>query len=117
MRPDIDIILGWSWISSYDLRFLYPQGRVEGSGARDQVSAPLRPSGGPPDARAGRRGCARRSRGIRVHAAARGMLARGLGCARRPGRPHRQLLPSSLPPRRGAMAACRLGGPWTLWGP
>ena len=28
LGPNLDIILGWDWISSHDLRFLYPDGSV-----------------------------------------------------------------------------------------
>ena len=52
LGPELNIILGWDWISSHDLRFLYPQGGVVGGGPHDLVSAPLRPSSGPPATRA-----------------------------------------------------------------
>jgi hypothetical protein len=42
LGPDLDIILGWDLISSHDLRFLYPQGRVTGTGSHGPLSAPLR---------------------------------------------------------------------------
>ena len=48
LGPELDIILGWDWISSHDLRFLYPQGGVVGGGPQGPISAPLRPSSGPP---------------------------------------------------------------------
>ena len=44
LGPELDIILGWDWISSHDLRFLYPQGRVSGGGLQGYYSAPLRPA-------------------------------------------------------------------------
>ena len=37
----LDIILGWDWISSHDLQFLYPEGTVTGSGATGTLAAPL----------------------------------------------------------------------------
>jgi len=37
----LDIILGWDWISSHDLQFLYPEGTVTGSGAAGTLAAPL----------------------------------------------------------------------------
>ena len=40
LGPELDIILGWDWISSHDLRFLYPQGGVVGEGPHGSVSAP-----------------------------------------------------------------------------
>ena len=52
LGPELDIILGWDWISSHDLRFLYPQGGVVGEGPHGSVSAPLRPFSGPPATRA-----------------------------------------------------------------
>jgi hypothetical protein len=41
LGPDLDIILGWDWISSHDLSFLYQQGRVTGTGptARYQLTS------------------------------------------------------------------------------
>ena len=44
LGPDLDIVLGWDCISSRDLRFLYPQGRVTGVGPQ----GPLVPLFGPP---------------------------------------------------------------------
>ena len=52
LGPELDIILGWDWISSHDLRFLCPQGGVVGEGPHGSVSAPLRPFSGPPATRA-----------------------------------------------------------------
>ena len=52
LGPELDIILGWDWISSHDLRFLYPQGGVGGGGRHGSISAPLRPSAGLPATRA-----------------------------------------------------------------
>ena len=37
----LDIILGWDWISSHDLRFLYPQGAVAGSGPCGTLDAAM----------------------------------------------------------------------------
>ena len=45
LGPGLDIILGWDWISSHDLRFLYPQGAVRGSGLFDALTAPLQATG------------------------------------------------------------------------
>jgi len=44
LGPDIDIILGWDWLSSHDLQFLYPQGCVSGAGPQGPLSALLRPA-------------------------------------------------------------------------
>ena len=44
----LDIILGWGWISSHDLQFLYPEGTVTRSGATGTLAAPLL-SVAPPD--------------------------------------------------------------------
>jgi transposase InsO family protein len=44
LGPELDIILGWDWLSSHDLRFLYPQGCVVGGGAQGSLSVPLRPA-------------------------------------------------------------------------
>ena len=44
LGPEIDIILGWDWLSSHDLRFLYPQGCVTGVGPQGGLSVPLRPT-------------------------------------------------------------------------
>ena len=52
LGAELDIILGWDWISSHDLRFLYPQGGVVGGGPHSSVSAPLRSFSGPPATRA-----------------------------------------------------------------
>ncbi len=43
--PGLDIILGWDWISSHDLRFLYPQGAMRGFGLFDALAAPLQTTG------------------------------------------------------------------------
>ena len=53
LGPGLDIILGWDWISSHDLRFLYPQGDIVGSGLHGSLSAPLQrvPSPGSAQAR------------------------------------------------------------------
>ena len=32
LGPELNIILGWDWISSHDLRFLYTQGGAVGGG-------------------------------------------------------------------------------------
>ncbi len=45
LGPRLDIILGWDWISSHDLRFLYPQGAVRESGFFDALAAPLQTTG------------------------------------------------------------------------
>jgi len=37
----LDIILGWDWISSHDLRFLYPQGIITGASGPDLLEATL----------------------------------------------------------------------------
>jgi hypothetical protein len=51
LGPELDIILGWDWLSSHDLRFLYPQGCVSGGGPQGALSAPLRPTAlAPPQA-------------------------------------------------------------------
>ena len=42
LGPDLDIILGGDWLSSHDLRFLYPQGLVSGAGPQGALSVPLR---------------------------------------------------------------------------
>ena len=42
LSPGLDIILGWDWISSHDLQFLYPQGTVSGTGFSGPLSLPLR---------------------------------------------------------------------------
>jgi len=47
LGPELDIILGWDWISSHDLRFLHPRGTVTGAGPQGPVSAPLLPSTSP----------------------------------------------------------------------
>ena len=44
LGPELDIILGWDWLSSHDLRFLYPQGCVSGGGPQGPLSVPLRPT-------------------------------------------------------------------------
>ena len=45
LGPELDIILGWDWLSSHDLHFLYPQGSVSGAGPQGSpLSAPLRPT-------------------------------------------------------------------------
>ena len=44
LGPEIDIILGWDWLSSHDLRFLYPQGCVTGVGPQGGLAVPLRPT-------------------------------------------------------------------------
>ena len=44
LGPDLDIALGWDWLSSHDLCFLYPQGHVAGAGPQGALSAPLRPA-------------------------------------------------------------------------
>ena len=43
LGPGIDIILGWDWISSHDLQFLYPTGAIAGGGPQGPVSATLQP--------------------------------------------------------------------------
>ncbi len=42
LGPELDIILGWDWLASHDLRFLYPQGCVSGAGPQGSLSVPLR---------------------------------------------------------------------------
>ncbi len=37
----LDVILGWEWISSHDLRFLYPSGAVAGTSQAGDLAAPL----------------------------------------------------------------------------
>ena len=44
LGPGLDIILGWDWISSHDLRFLYPNGTVAGSGQTGVLGASLQPA-------------------------------------------------------------------------
>ena len=44
LGPGLDIILGWDWISSHDLRFLYPAGAVAGASSSGTLSAPLQPT-------------------------------------------------------------------------
>jgi len=41
LGPGLDIILGWDWISSHDLRFLFPLGAVTGVGPAGPLEAPL----------------------------------------------------------------------------
>jgi len=36
----LDVILGWDWISSHDLRFLYPQGSVTGAAGSTALELP-----------------------------------------------------------------------------
>ncbi len=43
LGPELDIILGWDWLSSHDFRFLYPQGCMVGGGAQGSLSAPYAP--------------------------------------------------------------------------
>ena len=43
LGPGIDIILGWDWISSHDLQFLYPTGAIAGGGPQGPVSTTLQP--------------------------------------------------------------------------
>ena len=42
----LDVILGWDWISSHDLRFLYPQGSITGVAGSNTLELPLQPSPG-----------------------------------------------------------------------
>ncbi len=44
LGPGLDIILGWDWISSHDLRFLYPAGAVAGASSSGPLTAPLQPT-------------------------------------------------------------------------
>ena len=44
LGPELDIILGWDWLSSHDLHFLYPQGSVSGVGPQGSLLVPLRPT-------------------------------------------------------------------------
>ena len=44
LGPELGIILGRDWLSSHDLRFLYPQGRVSGEGLQGSLPVPLRPT-------------------------------------------------------------------------
>ena len=44
LGPGLDIILGWDWISSHDLRFLYPIGTVADSGQTGVLGASLQPA-------------------------------------------------------------------------
>jgi hypothetical protein len=37
----LDVILGWDWISSHDLRFLYPQGSITGVAGSNTLELPL----------------------------------------------------------------------------
>ncbi len=45
LGPGLDINLGWDWISSHDLRFLYHQGAVRGSRLFDALATPLQTTG------------------------------------------------------------------------
>jgi len=52
LGPGLDVILGWDWISSHDLRFLYPRGAVAGTGLTGGLDAPLQRSAPPAQASA-----------------------------------------------------------------
>ena len=49
----VDVILGWDWIAGHDLRFLYPQGAVTGSGPGGPLSMWLDARRPPPAGRPG----------------------------------------------------------------
>ena len=94
LGPELYIILGWDSISCHDLRFLYPPGGEAGGGSHGPISAPLRPSAGPPATRGA------------VLTGNSGVCC-GVWSAPADFNEPQPLLPASLPDRRDARAACR----------